>query len=461
MDINSLVTNLRRHFCSGATIPVAARLDALHRLSRAVETHRDELVAALKADLNKPAVESYMTEICVLQAEISHLRKHLRRWARPRRRPAELMLFPAKCFRIAEPYGVVLVMAPWNYPLQLCLLPVAGALAAGNCVLLKPSAFAPQTSAAVARLIAEAFPPELCTVVEGGRQENGALLEQTFDYIFFTGGTTVGRLVMEKAAAHLTPVSLELGGKSPVVVDASANMDLTAKRLVFGKFINAGQTCVAPDYVWVPEALRDKLVERLVYWITKFYPKGTDGYVEEMPKIVNEKHFDRLYGLMAGSKVAYGGHCDRSRLYMEPTLLVDVTYDQPVMQEEIFGPLLPLLTYTSMDSVLESICGHPKPLALYLFCQDKALERRVLEEVPFGGGCVNDTLLHVSTPHLPFGGVGHSGMGAYHGKASFDTFTHYKSIVRKATFFDPAMRYRPYTKGKRRVLRWLLGIPSR
>jgi len=452
MITTDIVTKQREYFHSGCTRDLKFRLDALQKIAAWVKEHEQLILEALKADLNKSTTEGYLTEIGVLSGEIRYIAKHLKGWVQNRRAKTPLMLIPAKSFRVCDPYGVVLVMSPWNYPFLLTMEPLVGALAAGNCAIVKPSAYSPHTSAMIARLIKECFPPEHVTVVEGGRAENAWLLEQPFDYIFFTGSTSVGRKGMEAASAHLTPVSLELGGKSPVIIEKSADVDLAAKRIVFGKFINAGQTCVAPDYILVPESLQDQLQKRLIHWIDICYPANKQGLIADYPRIVNEKHFDRLLGLLHNKKIIKGGESSRQTLTINPTLLTGVLPDDPVMQEEIFGPILPLITCNTISQAIEFVRNRPKPLALYLFTKDNSVKKTVLQELSFGGGCVNDTLLHVASSTLPFGGVGASGMGSYHGKASFDTFTHFKSIVDKRMWPDPSLRYRPYN---RTTINWL------
>lgn len=445
MDIEQLVSNQRAYFRSGATLPLTDRHAALKRLRAAILSHQDGINAALKADLNKSPFETYMCETGLVLGELACARKNLASWARDWSVPTPAALFPARSVVHPEPYGVVLIMAPWNYPVMLSLAPLVGALAAGCCVVLKPSAYAPAASAVLAKIIAPAFDPRHVAVVEGGRQENKTLLEQKFDYIFFTGSAAVGREVMAKAAANLTPVTLELGGKSPVIVDQTADVKLAARRIAFGKFLNAGQTCVAPDYLLVHERVKDRLVKELLACVTAFFgedPLENPDYV----KMVNDKHYRRVQGLIAGERVLFGGQARYGKI--APTLLDGVTAESPVMQEEIFGPVLPVLTYSSLDEAINFINDRPRPLALYLFTRSKAVRRRVTREVSFGGGCVNDTVVHLANPHLPFGGVGESGMGGYHGKASFDTFTHYKSILKRAGWLDPPMRYHPYTRGK-------------
>ena len=442
----------RRYFESGATRPLTFRLEMLTRLELGLARWEEELLAALKADLNKDPYEGYMCELALTLGEVRMARKHLRAWARPARRSTPLAHFPSKSTVYREPYGVALIMSPWNYPFQLTVAPLIGAIAAGNCAVVKPSEYSAATSALLRRMAQELFAPEYVTVVEGGRAENAGLLEETFDFIFFTGSPHVGRLVMEKASAHLTPVSLELGGKSPVIVDETADIALTARRLVWGKLLNAGQTCVAPDYVLVHHSREQVLVEALIGEIRARYTSAP-LMNEEWPHIINRKHFDRLVRLLGSGAISHGGQIDPQTLRISPTILTDVDWDSPVMQEEIFGPILPVLTYRSLDEAIARIQARPKPLALYLFTRDAATEKRVLGEVSFGGGCINDTVLHLATSHMPFGGVGESGMGGYHGKYSFDTFSHQKSVLKRLARPDVALRYAPYGQKLRQLKR--------
>lgn len=451
-DMERIVAAQRAFFYSGATKSYRYRLDALMRLEAGILGLEGEICRALRSDLNKPEAESYMTEIGMVLEELSYAKKHLRRWMRPQRKRTPLSQFPAKSTVYSEPYGVALIMAPWNYPFQLCISPLIGSICGGNCTVLKPSAYAPATSAIIKQLLNDAFDPNYVAVIEGGRAENEALLEQRFDYIFFTGSVAVGKLVMEKAAKNLTPISLELGGKSPVIVHADAKIELAAKRIAFGKCLNAGQTCVAPDYILVHRSVKQELIDGLKDAIKSFFP---DGY-GELVNIVNDKHFERVMGLMKGEKIVFGGSSDPKSRFIEPTILDDVTFAAPVMQEEIFGPLFPILTYDHLDEAIKLINDRPKPLALYLFTTSKAVEKKVLEAVSFGGGCINDTIIHLATSEMGFGGVGESGMGSYHGKQSFDTFTHYKSIVKKSNRIDLAMRYRPYSDSKLKIIRKFL-----
>ena len=454
-SVESLVAAQRAHFATGATIPAEARLAALTALEDAIRTHEDEITDALKADLGKSACESYMCEVGLTLAEIAYLKRHLRSWMRPRRVRTPLSNFPAKSFTVAEPYGVCLIMSPWNYPFMLTMEPLAGALAAGNCCVLKPSAYSPATSAVIAKLCAETFACELVCTVEGGRRQNTELLDQRFDYIFFTGGATVGRLVMEKASRNLTPVSLELGGKSPCVVAADADLELAATRIAFGKFLNCGQTCVAPDYVLVDRAVHDRFVEALCARIRTMY--GEDPLDNpDYGRIVNEKHFKRVLGLIDPAKVVLGGSSRPDELRIQPTVLDGAGAGDAAMQEEIFGPVLPIITVNGPDEAEAFIRERPKPLALYLFTRDRDLEQRFLAHVPFGGGCINDTIVHLATSEMGFGGVGESGMGSYHGRESFETFSHRKSILKKSRLVDLPMRYQPYTPAKERLIRMFL-----
>ncbi len=445
MDISTLVANQHAYFRTGATLPVSARLEALDRLRRNICQMQPDIQAALQADLGKHPYESYFSEIGQVLEELSHLRSHLRKWAKPRKVRTPMTLFPAKSRRYPQPYGVVLVMSPWNYPFMLSMSPVLGAIAAGNCVILKPSAYAPATSQVLFQLISSTFDPQFVTVVQGGRAENTALLDQRVDYIFFTGGVTVGKEVMRRAAQNLIPITLELGGKSPCIVDETADIPLAAKRIVFGKFLNAGQTCVAPDYVLVQESVKDQLVQHLQQAVENTL--GPDPLSNpEYGKIINDKHYHRILGLLEGQTILCGGQAQDGKI--APTILDNVDPQSPVMQEEIFGPVLPVLTYSSTQDAVDFVSNREKPLALYLFSRSREMQHTVTTHLSFGGGCFNDTILHLATPYLPFGGVGNSGMGSYHGKASFDTFTHYKSVLVGSQHIDVPLRYHPYTDSK-------------
>ena len=450
MDFSELVKRQRAFFESGATRGADFRLGALQTLRDALRRGEGMIFDALRADLNKAPMESYMCENGIVLEEIRFHQRHLRRWMRNRRVRTPMAQFHARSFIAPEPYGVALLLSPWNYPVQLCLAPLVGAISGGNCAVVKPSAYAPRTSAALAKLLGDAFDPRYIAVVEGGRAQNSALLEQKFDYIFFTGSVAVGKVVMEAAAKHLTPVTLELGGKSPVIVDETADIPLAARRIAFGKVLNDGQTCVEPDYLLIHKTVKDAFVRAFRAALEAFFPGGNYA---DMPVIITEKHYRRILSLLEGEHVALGGGHDDARRFIEPTLLDEVSPDSPIMQEEIFGPILPILTYGELSEAVEFVRARPRPLALYLFTSRPETERQVLNGCSFGGGCINDTIIHLATSHMPFGGVGDSGMGSYHGKKSFDTFTHERSIVKKSTWLDLPMRYHPYGEGKLRLIR--------
>lgn len=455
MTIDRLVKLQRNFYDTGRTWPYAFRMKALCRLEQTLRRYQKQLEYALKKDLNKCGFESYMTETGLVLCELKYAKKHLKSWMRLKRKPTPLSQFHAKSFETAEPLGVALIISPWNYPLLLTLAPLIGAIAAGNCCVLKPSKDAPAVSRMIRRIMEEAFPPGFVAVVEGGREENQKLLSEKFDHIFFTGSKAVGKVVMEKAAVHLTPVTLELGGKSPCIVDSTADLSLAAKRIVFGKLLNSGQTCVAPDYILVHDSVKDDLVIEMVRWIRRML--GDDPIANsDYPRMVNLKHYHRVMKLMEGETTACGGYGCRETLKIAPSILSDVSWESPVMQEEIFGPVLPVISYQSISEAAEDIREMGKPLALYLFTENRNMERWVLRNLSFGGGCVNDTVIHLATSHMGFGGVGESGMGAYHGEYGFWTFSHRKSIVKKSTWMDLPIRYHPYQKKKDRLLHLFL-----
>jgi aldehyde dehydrogenase (NAD+) len=446
-QIVELVARLRKTFDAGVTRPLEWRLAQLHQFAAMVHDNEDAMLEALRADLGKPEFEAWIGETSFVMAELKYTIKRLPKWIKPKRVKAPLPVLPAKARLVREPLGVVLIIAPWNYPLQLALGPMIGAIAGGNAVVLKPSEVAPASSALLARLIPKYFDPEAIAVVEGGVPETTKLLEQRFDHIFYTGNGTVGRIVMEAAAKHLTPVTLELGGKSPCIVDQDVDLDVAARRIVWGKFFNAGQTCVAPDYVLVHESIEKPLLERISANIKSFYgddPKESTSYA----RVVNERHHQRLTRLLGSGEVVVGGDADVKQRYLAPTVLKNVSPDSPVMQDEIFGPILPVLSVPNVEAAIDFVNAHAKPLALYVFTRNKQHARDVLERTSSGGACVNDVVSHLVPPELPFGGVGPSGMGAYHGRATFDTFTHQKSVLDKGTSVDPALRYPPYNKDK-------------
>ena len=454
-DIEALCAAQRAYFDLGNTRSYTFRIQSLTALEQAIRKNEEVLCRALKEDLGKSYYESYMCEISFVLEEIHFAKRHLARWMRPRRVRSSTSQMPARCFVVNEPLGTSLIMSPWNYPVLLSLDPLVGAICAGCCAILKPSAYAPATSTALRKMLEDCFPSEYVAVVEGGRAENAALLDQRFDKIFFTGSVSVGKLVMEKASRFLTPVTLELGGKSPCIVDETADLAVAARRIAFGKFLNAGQTCVAPDYVLCQESIKQALIQELKNSIPQFFGDQPLQW-QDYGRIINQKHFQRLCGLMKSGEIVCGGQSEPENRRIAPTILDSVTEQDPVMQEEIFGPILPILTYHKLDDAIAFVNQRPKPLALYLFTRNSQAEHTVLERCSFGGGCVNDTILHLASSRIGFGGVGESGMGSYHGKRSFDSFSHEKSIVKKALWPDLALRYQPYTARKEKLLHRLL-----
>ena len=455
LEIRQIITKQRQYFTSGATLDIQKRIQALEKLKTCIQKHENQIHEALKADLGKSSFEGYMCEVGLALSEITYMQKHTPAFSREKRVPTPLAQFHSRSFKKPSPYGVTLIMSPWNYPFLLTIDPLVDALAAGNTAVLKPSAYSPATSAVIAEIIAECFDEAYVAVVTGGRAENTCLLKERFDYIFFTGSQAVGKEVMRHAAEHLTPVTLELGGKSPCLVEKSANLKLAARCIVFGKFLNCGQTCVAPDYIYCDSQIKDALAAEIKKEIHQQF--GADPLANpNYGKIVNTKHFHRLLGLMDEKKVIHGGRSREDTLQIEPTVLDNITFEDPVMQEEIFGPLMPILTYDTLDEAIRRIQAGQHPLALYIFTRSKAAAQKVTSSCGFGGGCINDTIIHLATSEMGFGGFLESGMGSYHGKEGFDTFTHYKSIVDKKTWLDLPMRYQPYREKYRKLLRLFL-----
>ena len=442
-EIKEKIERQHEFFGTGATYDINFRITALKRLKNYIRKHMDELNDAIKKDLGKSEFESYMCETGLTLSEISYMIKNVRSFARTKHVYTSLVQFHSSSLIKPVPYGTILIMSPWNYPFLLTIEPLVDAIAAGNTCIVKPSAYSPNTSAAIEKMISEVFAPGHVTCVTGGRQENKSLLEQKFDYIFFTGSKNVGREVLKAAAPNLTPVTLELGGKSPCVVDKDANIKLAAKRIVFGKFLNCGQTCVAPDYIYVEENVKDAFIKAVKKEISKQY----SDFALSNPnygKIINEKHFDRITGLIDKNKVVYGGYSDRKKLQIEPTVMDNVTWDDKIMSEEIFGPVMPILTFTSLPGLIKLLNSKPHPLAAYYFGKNKKVIKYFMTVTAFGGGCINDCVVHLATTNMGFGGFGESGMGAYHGKTGFDTFSHKKSILDKKCWIDLPMRYQPY-----------------
>lgn len=456
MNFSAIIARQRAFFQSGATRSPEFRRAQLHKLADLLESHEEDLLAALHADLRKSPHDAYVSEIGFVGGEIRHALRHLSSWMKPERRRSPWLSWPARSHIHQEPYGVALIIGPWNYPVQLLLSPLVGAIAAGNCAILKPSEFAPHTAAVLDEMIRSTFPEDYLTLIRGERETSEALLREKFDSIFFTGGTETGRAVMAAAARHLTPVTLELGGKCPCIVCHDAPVEITARRIVWGKFMNAGQTCVAPDHVWVDSRIAPELIEAMKGALRGFYgefPQHSPDY----GRIINSRHFERLKDYLQDGNIICGGESDAADRYIAPTILSDVPQDSPVMTEEIFGPILPAIEFSDIDEVLAKLRDSPLPLALYLFTRDAALQERVISETQSGGVCINDTILQILGNDLPFGGIGESGMGNYHGRASFDCFSHQRTVLRRSLAIDPEFRYPPPDlplKGLKRLLRF-------
>ncbi|MGL5059592.1 MAG: aldehyde dehydrogenase [Microcoleus sp.] len=453
VSVSDIIKQQRQFFATGKTKDVDFRLEQLKKLKSAIVANQSQIVDAVKADLNRPEYEAYF-EIASI-AEVNYAIKNLKSWVKPRKVPTSIDQFPASARIYPEPLGVVLIIGPWNYPFQLMISPLVGAIAAGNCAILKPSEIAAHTSEVVTDMISKTFDPAFITAVEGGVEISQQLLAEKFDRIFFTGGTKIGRIVMEAAAKNLTPVTLELGGKSPCIVDSDVQVEYTAKRIAWGKFINAGQTCIAPDYLLVDKKVKPDLMQALKASIQEFY--GDDPQTSpDYSRIINRRQLERLSAFLKDGEVWVGGKTNPEDRYIAPTVLDKVSWDAPVMQDEIFGPILPVLEYEDLGDAIAQINARPKPLALYLFSKDKQKQERVLRETSSGGMCINDTVMQVGVTTLPFGGVGDSGIGSYHGKASFDTFSHEKSVLQKSFLLDLKWRYAPY-KGKLDLIKKIIG----
>ncbi|WP_396953931.1 aldehyde dehydrogenase [Neobacillus niacini] len=449
-----LVENQKAFFKTGKPKELAFRLEALKKLKSAIQANEKKLMNALKSDLNKSDFDAYTAEIGFVLAELSFTMKHLLSWVKPQKVKTPVTHIGSASYIYSEPYGVSLIIAPWNYPFQLAIAPLIGAIAAGNTAVIKPSELTPNTSALLAELIKGLYPEKYIAVVEGAVETSQALLKEKFDYIFFTGSVPVGRVIMEAAAKNLTPVTLELGGKSPCIVHHDANIKLAAKRIAWGKFTNAGQTCIAPDYLYLHKGIKEEFLSLFKDAIKELYgaePLNNPNYTH----IVSERHFNRLQSFLNNGEVYCGGKTDAQTLAIEPTVLTGITWSDPIMEDEIFGPILPVMEYESLDEVLKGIHNHPKPLALYIFSEHNEVQQEVLGNVSFGGGCVNDTVYHFVSPHLPFGGVGPSGIGSYHGKGSFDTFSHKKSVLKQTTLFDLPFRY-PNVKNGLKIIKMFL-----
>ena len=433
----------KEFFNTGTTFDVKFRLQALKKLQQNIKDNEDEILDALQKDLNKSHFEGYETEMGLVYEELRKTIKNLPKWVKKKTKPTPIIHFLSSSYVYPEPYGNVLIMSPWNYPFQLTMIPLIGAIAAGNTVVVKPSEYSFNTAEIIEKLITSSFEEKHVNIVRGGRQANQSLLEQKFDYIFFTGSPSVGKFVMESASKYLTPITLELGGKSPCIVDETADIKLSAKRIVWGKFLNSGQTCIAPDYLIVHKSVKDELVKYINYYVEEFYGK-TPETCDYYPKIINEKHFERLQGLMKDGNILIGGRVNTQTRQIAPTIIDNITLDSPIMKEEIFGPLFPILTFNEFGEVHNIVASNPKPLAFYLFTTNNKIINECVKYLSFGGGCINDTVMHIANSNLPFGGVGNSGMGQYHSKLTFDTFTHYKAVLKKYNIVDIPMRYPPF-----------------
>jgi len=437
------IESQRRFFLSQKTKDVKFRIENLKKLKKAILKYEGDIFEALKMDLNKTKFEAFATEIGFVLEEISHHIKHLQKWMKPVKVRTDLVNFGSRSYVLHEPFGVVLIMSPWNYPFQLLMDPLVGAISAGNCAVLKPANYSRHVTEVIVRMIGETFNREYISVFTGGRDAIQEILEHRFDYIFFTGSPFLGKIVMEKAARYLTPVSLELGGKSPCIVEDDANLDVAARRIVFGKFLNSGKTCIAPDYLLVNSKIKSRLIEKIKHYITLSY--GADPHDSpDYGRIINDAQFKKLSELLKTGEVIFGGDVDVGDRYIAPALMDNVKPGDPIMQEEIFGPIFPIMEYDDLDEVVSYINSGEKPLAFYFFTSSRKKEKLVLSQTSSGGGCINDTMVHLTNPRMPFGGVGNSGMGAYHGKFSFDTFSHHRSILAKTTLFDIPLRYAPY-----------------
>ncbi len=455
-SIPALLEKQRNFFATGKTRDVNFRLEALEKLQKILETHETEISDALKADLGKPLLEAYSAEIAYIKEDLRYVMKRLKKWARPQKVSSPMVCWPAKSMILPEPFGNTLIIAPWNYPFQLTMAPLIGAIAAGNTAIIKPSELAPKTQELLVKIINQTFSPEHVHCLGGGVEESTALLNERYDFIFFTGSTRVGRIVAEKAAKYMTPVCLELGGKSPCIVDKDIDLKTTTRRIAWGKFINAGQSCIAPDYILVHKDIYENFTKEMLATITEFY--GKDPHASEsLGRIVSTGHFDRLQKLIEPSKVIMSSPSVREEKFMAPTVMKDVDWNDRIMEDEIFGPVLPLIPYTNLDEVMKKIQARPKPLALYIFSKNSETQNKVLMNLSYGGACVNDTMVHLTNPNLPFGGVGESGVGSYHGRMSFDLFSHKKSVMVKPFWGDATMRYAPYTGWKLKLIRFFLG----
>lgn len=453
-SLQALLESQQLFFTSGKTRGLSYRKEALKKLRSAILMHEEELYQALHKDLHKSAFESYATEIGFVLDELRFHLKKLHKWVKPKRVSSSIVSFPARGYKTNEPLGTVLIIAPWNYPFQLMVAPLIGAISAGNTVIIKPSEIAENTAQIIEKMVNSSFEKEYIHVVTGGVETSQALLKLRFNHIFFTGSPRVGKIVMQSAAKQMIPVTLELGGKSPCIVDETAPLELTARRIVWGKLLNAGQTCIAPDYLYVHKKIKEPLIKAIIAAIKKAYGKDARKS-SDFPRIITRANMERLAALLDGAKIAYGGHYDKEEKYFEPTILDEVSFDLPVMQQEIFGPILPVLTFSDPEEIIFQVNARPRPLSLYVFSKSRTFQKKIISSIPAGGVTVNDTLMHIASNKLPFGGVGNSGMGKYHGYFSFETFSNAKPVVYRGTWIDIPIRYAPYGK-KLKIIKYLM-----
>lgn len=454
--LEKIVKDQKKFFLEKGTLSYRSRINALESLEKSILKHQNEIYSALWQDLNKSETEAFMTEVSMVLGELKYVKRHLRRWMAEKVVSTPVEHFPSKSIVVSEPYGTVLIISPWNYPFMLSIEPLIGALCAGNTAVIKPSSYSPATSDVIEKIISDAFDKEYVTVIRLKQGQNDLLLEQDFDFIFFTGSVNVGKKIMMQASRNLTPVVLELGGKNPCVIDETANLKISADRIAFGKFLNAGQTCVAPDYILIDKSVKSEFLDEMKKSIKKMYGDNPID-CKDFPKIINDKHFLRLKALLENENVCLGGQFDEKTNKIAPAIIDGVSNDSPLMQSEIFGPLLPVITYENIEQAKQFIKSKDKPLAFYLFTSDRKREKEFLSEISFGGGCINDTIIHVASSSLGFGGVGSSGMGKYHGAESFRVFSNQKSVIKKALWLDIPMRYQPYTPVKKKLLKFFLG----
>jgi aldehyde dehydrogenase (NAD+) len=454
-DLEDIYCRQKNFYLSNKTRDISFRILMLKKLKEEIIKSEKEIEEALYLDLHKSSVESYITEVGFVLSEINLCIKKLKKWSKPKRVSSSITCFPSKARIISEPYGLCLIISPWNYPFQLLISPLIGAISAGNCAILKPSEHSPNTSKVIKKILDRVFPPEYVFTALGEKEVSQELLEKEFDYIFFTGSSSLGKLVMEKASKHLTPTTLELGGKSPCIVDKDANIEVSAKRIAFGKFLNAGQTCIAPDYLFVHKDIKNVFVKEIIKSIKEFYSEESINS-KDYGRIINQGHFLRLRKMLDDGKVIYGGDFNEEEKFISPTLIEDILLDSDLLKEEIFGPILPIISFENIDTLIQELKVKPKPLALYVFSQNKKVQDKIINNISSGGVCVNDTIMHIVPQTLPFGGVGNSGMGSYHGKKSFEAFSHKRSILNRKTWLDLALRYPPFTESKKKIVKKVL-----